>query len=217
VNSPQFVRQVNAGLRPVLGDDRIVAGARVLRIPPRRVLTQLSAAVYAASLLALAFVFLLARGHWHSRAALIGFVVAEAAALLLGLVRIFVQRPMLLAVTDRQLLCCRLADLRKQPARVTAAPLSRARITVYRNRPHATTPRKTTLRCLMPGSGPLILTSVKGSQDDLDRLVAVAHSAGARINLAQHDVTMAAGPQARREYPGEHRRSGGGGGDPTRS
>lgn len=216
VNSPEFVRQVNVELRPVLGDDRIVAGARVLRVPPRPVLTQLSAAVYAASLLALVFVYLLARGHWHSRAALIGFGAAEAAAILLGLARIFVQRPMLLAVTGRQLVCCRLAGFGEHLARVTAAPLSRARITVYRSRRQTASAHPATLRCLMPASRPLILTSVKGAEDDLERVVAAAHSSGVRVSLARDEASTAARPQGRREYPGEHRRSERGGGEPTR-
>ncbi len=246
MNSPQFVRQVTAGLRPVLGDDRIVTGARVLAVPPRRVLSQLSAAVYAASLLALVFVYLLARGHWHAHAALIGFVAAEAAAILLGLVRIFVQRPMLLAVTSRQLVCCRLAGLGRHPADVATAPLNRSRITVYRQRPQTTT-----LRCLMPGAKPLMLNSVRGCQEDLDRVVAIARSSGVRVSKAQDNGTSPERPQAdappparadrlgegrrgpsqghgtdldttarlqrRREHPGEHRRSGRGGGEPTRS
>jgi hypothetical protein len=247
VNSPQFVRQVTGQLRPVLGDDRIVTGARVLAVPPRRVLNQLSAAVYAASLLALVFVYLLARGHWHARGALIGFAAAEAAAILLGLVRIFVQRPMLLAVTGRQLVCCRLAGFGKHPASVATAPLGRARITVYRQ------PRLTTLRCLMPGAKPVMLNSVRGCQQDLDQVVAIARSSGVRVSTGldndayrerQHadapppargdrlagrrravgpgsdqraDVDTAARAQRRREYPGEHRRSGRRGGEPTRS
>ncbi len=266
MNSPQFVRQVTAELRPVLGDDRIVTGARVLAVPPRRVLQLLSAAVYVASLLALVFVYLLARGHWHARGALIGFGAAEAAAILLGLTRIFVQRPMLLAVTGRLLVCCRLAGFGRHPADVATAPLARARITVYRRQ------RMTTVRCQLQGSRPLTLNSVRGSQEDLERVVAVAHSSGVRVTIARDDtyrerqqaaapprpggdrlgegsradgpgrdkgagrktgrdhgagrsprgdhgadVGTAARPQRRREYPGEHRRSGRGGDEPTRS
>jgi hypothetical protein len=269
MNSPQFVRRINAELRPVLGDDRIVIGAQVLRVPSRRVLSQLSSAVYLASAVALLFVYLWARGHWRAGPALIGFCVAEVAAVALGMARIFIQRPMLLAVTGRQLICCRLSGLGKRPTAVATGPLVKTRITVYRYRPQTTT-----LRCLIPGSGPLTLSSIRGSQDDLDQVVAVAHSAGVRVTAAQDEgtggtpspgrrvppttepgqngayhpqaqadsprpsrtdrlgeggradrpgaeyrsnVEAAARPQRRREYPGEHRRSGRGGDEPSRS
>lgn len=270
MNSPQFVRRVNAELRPVLGDDRIVIGAQVLRVPSRRVLSQLSSAVYLASAVALLFVYLWARGHWRAGPALVGFCIAEATAVALGMARIFIQRPMLLAVTGRQLVCCRLSGLAKRPTAIATGPLVKTRITVYRYRPQTTT-----LRCLIPGSGPLTLSSIRGSQEDLDQVVAVAHSAGVRVTAAQDegavggpppnqggarltsepgqngvyhpptqadsprpgrtdrlgergqadrpgaeyrtDVEAAARPPRRREYPGEHRRSGRGGDEPTRS
>jgi hypothetical protein len=269
MNSPQFVRRINADLRPVLGDDRIVIGAQVLRVPSRRVLSQLSSAVYLASAVALLFVFLWARDHWRAGPALAGFCIAEVTAVALGLARIFIQRPMLLAVTRRQLICCRLSGVGKHPTAVATGPLAKTRITVYRYRPQTTT-----LRCLIPGSGPLTLSSIRGSQDELDQVVAVAHTAGVRVTAAQDegtggipapdprlprksepghngvyhtpaqasapqsrrtdrlgeegradgpgtdyhaDVDAAARPQRRREYPGEHRRSGRGGDEPSRS
>ncbi len=186
MNSPEFVRRINAGLEPALGGDRIVMGARVLAVPSRRVLRQLSAAVYVASALALVFVYLWARGHWHVGPALIGFVAAELAALALGLTRIFIQRPMLLAVTRRQLVYCRLSGSARQPTAIATAPLSRVRITVYgHGRPY------TVLRCLLPGSGPIRLNAVRGCEDDLDQVVALAYSAGARVHAAADN---AAGP-----------------------
>lgn len=269
MNSLRFVRRINTELRPVLGDDRIVVGAQVLRVPPRWVLSQLSSAAYVASALALVFVYLWARGHWRAGPALAGFCIAEAAAVAVGLTRVFVQRPMLLAVTGRQFICCRLSGPAKHATDVATAPLVKTRITVNRYRQ-----RTTTLRCLMPGSQPLTLNSVRGCQDDLDQVLAVAHSAGLRVISAQDergadlpgtnrrvppetrpgnsgryhalppadppypghtgrpgergragrpgaesgtDVGTAARLQRRREYPGEHRRSGRGGGEPTRS
>lgn len=249
MNSPRLVSQINAELRPLLGDDQIVSGAQVLAVPSRRVLNQLSKGVYVASAAALIFVYFWANGHWHTGPALIGFAVAEAAAIALGLARIFVQRPMILAVTRRQLVCCRLPGPGKQPTGATA-PLSRTKITIYRH-----SPRTTTVRCLMPGARPLRLNSVKGHQEDLERVVAVAHSSGARVHTVRDrragapeeprrspgtprnapqsqtgrhsgfgpvdhlgtDTDAASRTQHRREYPGEHRRSERGGGEPRRS
>jgi hypothetical protein len=277
MNSPQFVSRINAELRPVLGDDRIITGARMLATPSRRALRWLSSAVYLASAVALGFVYLWARDDWHVGPALIGFGVAEAAALVLGLVRIFVQRPMLLVVTRRQLVYCRLSGPGKHTADVAAAPLARARIILYK---HGRA--DTTLRCVLPGFEPVRLSPVKGCQEDLDRVLAVAHSSGVGIQTAEEasagtappnprpgstegrshrdspegrprrdsgrnttyrnrdwasgpldrggrlgrdrpsdayriDGRTAARPERRREHPGEHRRSGRGGGEPTRS
>lgn len=276
MNSPRFVSRINAELRPVLGDDRIVMGAQVLAVPARRVLKWLSGSVYLASALALVFVYLCARGHWHAGAALIGFAVAEAAAVALGLVRIFVQRPMLLAVTRTQLVWCRLAGAGKNAADVAAGPLSQARIVVQ-----GTDRANATLRCALPGFEPVRLTSVRGGRPDLDRVLALARSSGVRVHTAAEATssggtthrnppqgsaprdtqeagssrgsrragtyrnTDRAGPppsdragrlgrdrpadvhgtegrtavrqEGRREHPGEHRRSGRGGSEPTRS
>jgi hypothetical protein len=189
MNSPRFVSRINAELRPVLGDDRIVMGAQVLAVPSRRALTRLTAAVYLASVVALAFVYLWARDHWHAGAALAGFAVAEAAAVVLGLVRIFVQRPMLLAVTRHQLLCCRLAGPGKHATNVAAAPLATTRITLYgHGQPD------TTLRCVLPGFEPVRLNSVKGGQRDLDRVLAVARSSGVRVHTAEEAVPSGMNP-----------------------
>jgi hypothetical protein len=71
MNSPRFVRQADAELRPVLGDERIVAGAQVVSGPPGYVVNSVSAVVFIASGIALAFALLhpAANAHRGHRAA----------------------------------------------------------------------------------------------------------------------------------------------------
>ncbi len=170
MNSPDFVRRVNTALRPVLGEDQIIVGAQVLRGPSRLTAGLLSATVYLAAAIALAFAYFVASGKPPGNSAIIGFAAAEAVVVIAGLARIFVQRPTLIAITrDQRLVCCRLSGLGKRSAEVAAAPLSRTRIS------ECNYGRRTTrLVCELPGSKPVRLNSIRGHQADLDRVVAVA-------------------------------------------
>jgi hypothetical protein len=172
MNSPQFVRRVDAALRPLLGEDRILIGAQVVAGPPLAIVNCVSAVVFVASGTALACALITVPGDWPASGPAIGFWVAEIAALLIGLLRFSIQRPMLVAVTNRQFVCGRLSTFRKVPSHAVTAPLNQVRITGYRSGRWTTT-----LRCQLPGMGPVRLTAVNPHRADLDRTLAAVHAA----------------------------------------
>jgi len=91
----------------------------------------------------------------------------------------FLPRPMYIAVTDRQLICCRLSRLRNTPGRpMLVLPLADLRIVTYRSGRYGTS-----VRCEIPGRKPILLHASPAGRKDFAEVEMVLARSGAFAKL----------------------------------
>jgi hypothetical protein len=174
----RFGRETEAALRPALGDEQIIAAAKVLTdSQPRAVVLGLALIIPGAEYAQIVD----GRLHTYSQAA---FAASQfIAAALAGGAPALADRlrgRVLLVSTGQRLACWRLSRLRHRPVReLFVIPLAAAHITGLK----AST-RVTVITCDRPGGKPLKLTA-SGAQrkHDLSKVIATAQQAGAWFEI----------------------------------
>jgi hypothetical protein len=105
--------------------------------------------------------------------------VLAVALPVLGLGIQFLPRPMYVAVTDRRLICSRVARLRGKPRRPAfAVPLTDLRILNYRSGKYGTS-----IRCEIPGRKPLLLHVGRAGRKDFAEVEMALARSGAFATL----------------------------------
>jgi hypothetical protein len=173
-----FLRQVDAQLRPVLGDDEIRAAAVVFSGPAPYPLIWLTTAGGAALAWLLRTVgsfgaLMHSHGFWvYELVVMMPVVCAALPGLLL-------QKSMLVAVTDAQFLAARWSIRRREASRkASRVSLMPANITVITTRRQLWT---TTIVLNGPGTGPIRLHAIKGHRAELESVLAAAQAARALV------------------------------------
>jgi hypothetical protein len=180
-----FLQQVNGSFRHVLGDDEVVAAAKVVSGPPPYLLAWL-AAVGGVALTALLSATDNASTGAHSwldalwHAGRVVFLGPAAASLILA----YFQRSMLMAVTREQVVLARRTAFRGPYKRIVVVPATSARITTGRR-----TRWTTTIVLDTPGTASLRLNAIKRRRAEMDQVLAAAQSTGVPISAsaAIHD------------------------------
>lgn len=181
-----FLRRLNVSLRPVLGDDEIVAAANVLSGPPPYPLVLLCTAgglVVSAIISALGIV---------SMRAVSAFLLPVGVSLMPA----YFQRSMLVAMTRERVVVARLTAFRRRPARVVTAPVTSARITPTRR-----TRWTTTIVLDTPGTGPTRLNAIRPHRAEIAHVLAVANWAGVPISASATVSGPRIGTAADRQLP----------------
>lgn len=169
-----FLQQVNAALRPVLGDDEVVAAAKVVSGPPPYPLGWLGAAGGAAITALLSTQDNAPTGAhswpaalWHAGLAVF---LGPAAA---SLIPAYFQRSMVMAVTKEHVVVARQNVFHGGCKRIVVMPVTSAMITTARR-----TRWTTTIVLNRQGTGPLRLNAIKKHRAEMDQVLAAAQSAG---------------------------------------
>ena len=169
-----FLQQVNAALRPVLGDDEVVAAAKVVSGPPPYRLGWLGAAGGAAITALLSTQDNAPTGA-HSLAGAIGhtglavFLGPAAAALIPA----YFQRSMVMAVTKDHVVVARRNAFHGRYRRIVVMPATSTIIAVPRR-----TRWTTAIVINTPGTGPLRLNAIKRHRAEMDQVLGAAQWAG---------------------------------------
>jgi hypothetical protein len=170
VNRVALRRRAEEALRDGLQPgERIAAGAAVTSDPSR----------WGAAALLVAALTVTAAGLASLLGPLPAGPVSALALPVLGLGIQFLPRPMYIAVTDRQLICCRLSRLRTTPGRQAfAGPLADLRIASYRSGKYGTS-----IRCEIPGRKPILLQVGRAGRKDFAEVDMVLALSGAFAKL----------------------------------
>jgi hypothetical protein len=173
VNSAAFTRRIDAALEPVLGAERLVAGAQLIAGPsPYGVIA-------GAALLTIPVAALLGPAefvpHHHYGLAVFWLIMLLGAipSLVHPAITLAVQRPVFVGVSAQHLVYGRLSMFRKRLTDIVVVPYGGGRIAAYRKRRHTTT-----VDLEVPGSGRLRLHAIKSKRRDLECVLASAQDAG---------------------------------------
>jgi hypothetical protein len=195
-----FLRQLNSSFRPVLGEDEIVAAAKVVSGAPPYPLRFLSAA--AGSLLSVVLAALRIAGIGGAPAHLWigGLWTAELTAImptfLASLIPAYFQRSMVVAVTREHVVVARQTAFRRRLTRVVVTPAISARIAATRR-----TRWTTTIVLDRPGTGPIRLNAIKSQRAELDQVLAAAYSAGVLVSTSATVSDQVSGTPADMQLP----------------
>jgi hypothetical protein len=173
VNSAAFTRRIDAALEPVLGPERLVAGAQLIAGPsPYGV-------VVGAALLTVPVAALMDPGrflrHHHHDLAVFWLIMLLGAipSLVHPVITLATRRPVFVGVSGQHLVYGRLSMFRKRLTNIVVVPYGGGRITAYRKRR-----RTTTVDLEVPGTGKLRLHAIKTKRRDLECVLASAQAAG---------------------------------------